>query len=83
MGANILIDSYVLPQMFLGTDNVAVLLVKEGLAKVDEYAQVARELTDAQDEAKNAKKNVSRPLSLSHPLSFLISFSSHTDVERL
>lgn len=45
--------------MYIGTENVAVLLVKEGLAKVDEYAAVARELTDAQAEAQAAKKNVS------------------------
>lgn len=45
--------------MFLGSDNVAVLLVREGLAKVDEYAAGSRELTEAQDEAKSLKKNVS------------------------
>ena len=45
--------------MFLGSESVAVLLVREGLAKVDEYAAGSRELTEAQDEAKSLKKNVS------------------------
>lgn len=44
--------------MFLGKDDVAVLLVREGLAKIDEYAAGSKELTEAQDEAKRAKKNV-------------------------
>ena len=47
-------------KMFLGTEDVALLLVKEGLAKVDEYSdRVSKELTEAQEEAKRLKKNVS------------------------
>jgi staphylococcal nuclease domain-containing protein 1 len=48
-------------KMFLGTENVAVLLVKEGLARVDEYASErggAKDLIAAQDEAKKLRKNV-------------------------
>ncbi|KAK4705914.1 staphylococcal nuclease domain-containing protein 1, partial [Phenoliferia sp. Uapishka_3] len=45
-------------KMFLGNDDVAVLLVREGLAKVDEYASVSKDLTEAQEEAKSARKNI-------------------------
>ncbi|KAL8292267.1 hypothetical protein RQP46_001733 [Phenoliferia psychrophenolica] len=45
-------------KMFLGKDDVAVMLVREGLAKIDEYAAGSKELTEAQDEAKRAKKNL-------------------------
>ncbi|KAI5475177.1 transcription factor (Snd1/p100) [Pseudohyphozyma bogoriensis] len=47
-------------KLFLGKDDVAVALVREGLARVDEYAaeRGARELLEAQEEAKRAKKNI-------------------------
>jgi staphylococcal nuclease domain-containing protein 1 len=46
--------------MYLGKDDVAVLLIREGLARVDEYAaeRGSKDLVDAQEEAKRAKKNV-------------------------
>lgn len=46
-------------QMFLGGQDVAVLLLKEGLAKMDEYSN-SKELAEAEEEAKRAQKNVSR-----------------------
>ncbi|SCZ88438.1 BZ3500_MvSof-1268-A1-R1_Chr2-1g04411 [Microbotryum saponariae] len=47
-------------KMFLGKDDFAVLLVKEGLARVDEYAaeKGAKDLVEAQDEAKRNKKGI-------------------------
>ncbi|SCV72043.1 BQ2448_4737 [Microbotryum intermedium] len=46
--------------MFLGKDDFAVLLVKEGLARVDDYAAEngAKELVEAQDEAKRNSKGI-------------------------
>lgn len=57
-------DLRVVAQLFLGKDDLAVLLVKEGLAKVDEYASERKDLFDAQEEAQREKKNVG-PLSIS------------------
>jgi staphylococcal nuclease domain-containing protein 1 len=45
--------------MFLGSDDVAVMLVREGLARVDDYSG-SKELADAQEEAKRLGKNVRR-----------------------
>ena len=43
--------------MFINGEDVAVTLCREGLAKTDEYS-ATKELTEAQDEARRAKKNV-------------------------
>lgn len=45
--------------MFVNGEDVAVMLCREGLAKTDEYS-ATKELTDAENEAKQAKKNVCR-----------------------
>jgi len=48
--------------MYIGGNNVAVELVREGLASVHSFSAdglpFGRELTAAEEEAKNAKKNV-------------------------
>lgn len=48
-------------KMLLNGEDVATMLVKEGLARVDDYAaeRGEKDLLAAQDEAKRAKKNVS------------------------
>lgn len=47
-------------QLFLNDQDVALLLVQEGLARVDDYASErgAKDLLEAQDAARAAKKNV-------------------------
>ncbi|KAM0752525.1 hypothetical protein T439DRAFT_324618 [Meredithblackwellia eburnea MCA 4105] len=47
-------------KLYLNKEDVAVLLVKEGLAKVDPYAdeRVVKDLMEAEAEAKKAKKNI-------------------------
>lgn len=60
--------------MFLENEDVALLLIKEGLAKIDEYAadRVSKEITEGQEEAKRLKKNVS--LDFSHDPVFCFFF---------
>lgn len=66
-------------KMFINGEDVAVSLCREGLAKTDEYS-ATKELTDAENEAKRAKKNVSSAHS-SFPSRSLITLSS--DLVRL
>ena len=47
-------------RLFLNGADFAVALVREGLAKLDDYATPSKELAEAQDEAKRAKRNVWR-----------------------
>lgn len=46
-------------QLFLNGQDVAVLLLKEGLAKADDYT-TSKELLDAQELAQKEKKNIWR-----------------------
>lgn len=45
-------------KLFLNGVDFAVSLVREGLAKLDDYATPSKELAEAQEEAKKAKKNI-------------------------
>lgn len=50
--------------MFLGKEDVALMLVKEGLARLDDYAVGTKELIEAQAEAQRLKKNVGPSFSI-------------------
>ena len=49
--------------LYVNKENVAVMLVREGLARVDEY-NATGQLKEAEEAAKKEKKNVGRPAGL-------------------